>query len=264
MSLQASGTAPGRASATPVRADMGSELLLRKLLLRSPLDADEQAAVRSLPVEMAGFDAKQDLVAERSHVAKACLLIDGIAGRQKLLSDGSRQIVSVYVPGDALELCAQLLPVADCGISALSRCSVAFVPQAALRAVAAAYPKVEAAFVRETLVEAAILREWLLNVGRRDAYSRLAHLFCEIVVRLEAVGLYADDCFELPLTQHEIADATGLTPVHVNRTMQRLRADGLIETRRSTIHVRNWNELALIADFDPTYLYLPKAASELH
>jgi CRP-like cAMP-binding protein len=118
------------------------------------------------------------------------------------------------------------------------------------------FPRIAAALWRETLIEAAIFREWVLNVGRREAHTRLAHVLCELVVRLEVVGLVKDHACDLPITQGEFADAIGVTPVHVNRVLQTMRAEGLIELNGDRLNIPDWEKLKEAGEFDPTYLHL--------
>jgi CRP-like cAMP-binding protein len=120
------------------------------------------------------------------------------------------------------------------------------------------YPRITSAFWRECLIDAAIFREWVMNVGQREAYSRMAHVFCELMVRLRAVGLVEDDACDLPITQAEFADAIGTSTVHVNRVLQQMRADGLIELSGNRLYVPDWEALKKAGDFDPIYLHLKK------
>lgn len=231
--------------------------MLRKLDLRSVFTEDERATLLALPRDDASFSARQPIVHEGDVLTRSCVLVDGYAARFKLLPDGSRQIVSLHIAGDVMDAHAAVLGVADHGIAALTHARVAYLPHAALLDAADRSPGIARAFWRETLVDGAIFREWLVNIGQRDAYARLAHLICEMAVRFEAIGLSRDDCIPLPLTQTEIGDATALTPVHVNRTMQKLKASGLISTRGSELRIADWDALAKVASFDAGYLYLP-------
>jgi CRP-like cAMP-binding protein len=131
-----------------------------------------------------------------------------------------------------------------------------YITHDALRDICERFPRITAAFWRETLIDAAIFREWVTNVGRRDAYSRMAHVLCEMLLRLRAVGLAEDNACDLPITQVEFADAIGVSTVHVNRVLQDMRADGLIETKGTQVSVPDWERLKHAGDFDPTYLHL--------
>jgi hypothetical protein len=148
------------------------------------------------------------------------------------------------------------LKVLDNSVSTISQCRVGFITHDTLSDLCTRYPRLAAAFWRETLIDAAIFREWVMNVGRREGSSRMAHVLCELLVRLKAVGLVEDHVCDLPITQSEFADALGFTTVHVNRVLQQLRAEGLIMTQGTTLKVPDWNKLKEAGEFDPTYLHL--------
>ncbi|MGC2083724.1 MAG: Crp/Fnr family transcriptional regulator [Bradyrhizobium sp.] len=168
----------------------------------------------------------------------------------------ANQIVAVYVPGDAPDLHSLHIPVMDHELASAGSSTVAFVSHAALRAVLAASPSLTDALWRETLVDAAIYREWVASLGARDALGRVAHLICELAVRLDAVGLVRDGTFEMPFTQANLADASGLSAVHVNRTVQELRHRGLISWHGKTVVMLDRAMLEVVAEFDPSYLHL--------
>ncbi len=144
----------------------------------------------------------------------------------------------------------------DNSVSTISPCRVGFVTHDALRDLCTRYPRLAAAFWRETLIDAAIFREWVVNVGQREGASRMAHVLCELLVRLRAVGLAEDHVCDLPITQVEFADALGFTPVHVNRVLQHLRTEGLIVTQGTRLTIPDWDRLKQVGEFDPTYLHL--------
>lgn len=238
-----------------------AKVFLHKLAARSPLSDQERALIAALPSGEVRISSREFIVHEGEHLNRSVLLLGGIAARYKLLPDGGRQIVSLHVAGDVIDLHTTILKVADHSVAAFGPARIAYLSHEALRAVIDASPAIARALWREALVDAAIAREWLLNVGRRDAYGRIAHLFCELALRMEVVGLYRGGSFPLPLTQGDLADATGLTPVHVNRTMQRLRADGLVSTRGTELCIHDWDGLALAGTFDPAYLYIGETRS---
>lgn len=233
---------------------------LRKLSYRSRLSAAELAALAALPSDEERVRSRGYIVRQGEAMKRSCLLVDGFAARYKLTADGERQIVSFHVPGDFIDLHTVMLKVADHSIGTLGDARIDWVPHTALLDVATAHDAVGLAFWKDTLVDASIGREWLLNIGQRDAYARLAHLICEIATRLAAVGLYREGRFQLMVTQTELADATGLTPVHINRTLQKLRADGLISNRGTEFHIEDWRALVEAGGFDVSYLYLPEPA----
>ena len=138
---------------------------------------------------------------------------------------------------------------------------VAFIPHEVVRTFIRAHPRLGDVFWRDTLIDAAVFREWVTNVGRREAYGRIAHIFCELFLRLTVVGLNNGNSYAMPITQAELADATGLSTVHVNRTMQELRGDGLITTKDGKVIIEDWDRLREAGEFDPTYLHIRKRAA---
>lgn len=231
---------------------------LRKIdsvALFGPTDA-ERAALAALPMQMTQFEAYQDIVREGDRPSRSFTLLDGIACTYKSTRAGKRQVMSYHVPGDMPDFQSLYLEVLDISIATVSPCRIGFVPHEAVRALLRAHPRLNEVFWRATLIDAAIVREWMLNTGRRDAYARMAHLFCELVTRLGAVGLAPDRTCELPMTQPELADALGITPVHVNRTVRDLKAAGLITLRSRRLTVHDWEGLVSAGEFDPTYLHL--------
>jgi CRP-like cAMP-binding protein len=185
-----------------------------------------------------------------------CILLKGFACRHKTTSSGERQIVSFHIPGDILDVQHLELARADHNVQAISAATVAWIPKRDLQRLLDKNPVIRRAIWRSALVDASIFREWVLNVGRRDAISRVAHMLCEFAARYEAAGLGAPDRFELPMTQEQIADATGLTAIHVNRMLQELRARGVIMRERRDVRIIDWDGLRRVADFDPAYLHL--------
>ena len=233
--------------------------LLRKLGRISPLQEEDRRAVSALPITIGSAPSGHYLIREGSSVEQCCLLLKGYACRHKTTSDGNRQIVSFHLPGDILDLQHLLLPRADHNVQTTSEATVAWLPAAALKRLALERPAVGEALWRDSLIDASIFREWVLNVGRRSAKSRIAHMLCEFAVRREAAGLGRPERFTLPMTQEQIADATGLTPVHVNRMLQALAEDGVISRHKRQIEIADWGRMRLIADFDPDYLHAAAA-----
>lgn len=225
-------------------------------IARFELTSEERAALEALPMLTAQIDANQDIVREGDRPSRCFAVLSGIAGTYKSTRAGKRQVLSYHVPGDVPDFQSLHLGVLDITIATVSPCRVGFVQHEAVRALLRAQPRLVDVFWRATLIDAAIVREWMLNTGRREAYARMAHLFCELVTRLGAVGLAPDLSCELPMTQPELADALGITPVHVNRTIRDLKTAGLISLRSRRLTVHDWNGLAAAAEFDPTYLHL--------
>ena len=159
------------------------------------------------------------------------------------------------MPGDILDLQHLLLTRADHSLQTITEATFLRVPAAALRQAARDHPNVAEALWRDTLIDASVFREWVLNVGRRDAKSRIAHMLCEFAVRREAAGLGSPERFELPMTQEQIADATGLTAVHVNRTLRALSESGIIARDKRNVEIIDWDRMREVADFNPVYLH---------
>jgi CRP-like cAMP-binding protein len=158
--------------------------------------------------------------------------------------------------GDLLDLQNVLLATVDHNVQMLSEGEVLLIPVDKMRQLALAYPAVGLAMWHETLAEQSILREWMLNVSRRHARTRIAHLLCELAVRLELAGLGRQTCYDLPITQEQLGDAVALTPVHVNRTLFNLEQDGLITRARRRISIVDWEKMVKVADFNPRYLHM--------
>lgn len=234
---------------------LGCDRLIAKLGAASSLSSLDEAAVRAMCSNVREVQAKRDIISEGDKPEHVHVILEGWAARYKILPDGSRQIVAFLVPGDFCDLHVTILRQMDHGIVALTPAKVAFVPHRAMEDLPLNRPALGRALWRSTLVDEAVLRSWIVNVGRRDARVRIAHLFCELHARLALVSLASDGEFELPLTQEVIADATGLTPVHVNRMLQQLRADGLIVLESNHLTVPDLAALSKIAGFDPNYLH---------
>jgi CRP-like cAMP-binding protein len=231
------------------------EGMIRKLGgLVSFTDADREALAR-LPYRTQIVGPGTHLVREGNNTTECCLLVSGYACRNKLTSDGGRQIVSFHIPGDLLDLQHLLLPRADHNVQTITSATVAWIPSAELHKLGQMHPAIGEALWRDTLIDASIFREWVLNVGRRDAKTRIAHMLCEFVARHEAAGLGSPDSFEVPMTQEQIGDATGLTAVHVNRMFRALEEDGVITRKGKSITICDWARMRKVADFHPGYLH---------
>lgn len=201
------------------------------------------------------FDKDAYLVREGQIATECQLIFSGFAFRQKLLRDGRRQIISFHIPTEFVDLQNSLLGIADHNVQSLNRCEAAIFPRQALVEIAAERPAIRLAMWIDTLIDSSIFREWVVNVGRRDSRTRIAHLLCELALRLESIGLGNSGHFDFPVTQEQLADATGLTAVHTNRTLQSLRRDGLIQLGARSLTVLDWDRLREVADFDELYLH---------
>ncbi len=235
--------------------------MLRKLQLWLSLDARDQAAVLALPHALRTLQANDLIVREDDAPTHCCLLLSGFAFRYKVAGNGGRQIFSIHMKGDVIDLHNSILRRADHSVQALTRVEVALIPVQAIRSLAAERPHIGQAMWYETLVDAAILREWTLNVGRRDARARTAHLLCEFALRLEVAGLGTRSHYELPVTQEQLADALALTSVHINRTFKALAEEGLVRRDKRSVHILDFGQLSRIGDFDGRYLHLDRTAN---
>jgi CRP-like cAMP-binding protein len=234
--------------------------MMRKLESRALLDEDDRKAIHSLSFRRKAWEPGSYLVREGMACAESTVILEGFAYRQKLNEEGARQIVSFHIPGDFVDLENSLLKVADHNVQALTRCEVAAIPVREIIALIDSHPRVGRALWVDTLIDASIYREWVMNVGRRPARQRLAHLYCEMAKRLKLAGLGDESGYRVPMTQEQLADATGLTPVHVNRSLKALELDGLIVREGRFVTIPDWERLRDASGFNELYLHLDQAA----
>ena len=233
--------------------------MARKLRQYCPLGEDDAAAVLALPHRVLKFRPQEYIVREGDRPQHSCLVLSGFAFRHKVAGNGGRQIFSIHMKGDLADLQNSLLRIADHNLQALTHIEAALIPVEAIQGIAFDRPIVGRAMWYETLVDSSIFREWTLNVGRRNARARTAHLLCEFALRLRAAGLGNQENYELPMTQEQLADALALTAVHVNRTLKGLEEEGLITRTHRTVRIDDWQRLADVGDFDSKYLHLNAA-----
>ncbi len=238
-------------------AATGLEIMLRKLRLWKTLDAADERALLSLPHTIVTVGKQRKIITEGDRVSHCLVILSGYCVRYKVVGDGGRQILSIHMKGDLVDLQNALLGVADHGVQALTETTLAKIPIDAMRVLIRYRPVVNEALWYDTLVDGSIHREWVANVGRRDGHQRVAHLLCEFALKLEAVSLGEKLDYELPMTQDQLADATGMTPVHVNRVLKDLAESELIErVTPKSISIGDWRKLAAAGDFFPAYLHL--------
>jgi CRP-like cAMP-binding protein len=231
--------------------------LVNKLVYWAALDAADTKALLNLPHKARTVERHGFIVRERENATHSCVMLSGFAIRHKIVVNGSRQIVAVHMKGDVVDLQNSFLRVADHSVQALTESEVAFIPREAVKKLAFERPNVGMAMWHDTLVDGSVFREWIANLGRRDAVTRIAHRLCEFSLRLKVAGLGEATNYELPMSQEQIADCTGLTPVHVNRSLKALEAKNLITRRTSrAIKIGDWKKLAQAGDFDSMYLHL--------
>jgi CRP-like cAMP-binding protein len=231
---------------------------LKKLRERTEISPEQERAIRAAVVETRLLHADKIVIRAGEELNTSMLLLEGWMARSKDLQSGERQVTELHVAGDFADLHAFTLKQLDHDVLTLSECTVAIVPHDRLQDITERYPHLGRAYWFATNVDAAIHREMALSLGQRSALSRMAHLFCELYVRLEVVGRANRDGFNLPLTQRELSECLGLTVVHANRTLQELRRRKLVEFEKGRLTVLDRRGLEGIADFDPAYLYLGK------
>ena len=242
---------------TPRTENIGAVLhaLIRKLEQLHKLSHDDIAAIAATVTRVEEYRPNEDIIAQGDTPTEVHLIVDGYAARYKLVPSGSRQIMAFLIPGDLCDIQLTVLQHMDHSISALSPCTVAHLDMRAVARLIEDNKAVARAFWWSVLVDEAIVREWMVNIGRRSAERRLAHILCELLQRMRAVGLTNGDSFVLPLTQQHLADATGLSAVHLNRMMQALRATGLITTDGKKVAIHDIRGLIKEAEFEADYLH---------
>ncbi|MBV9783446.1 MAG: Crp/Fnr family transcriptional regulator [Acidisphaera sp.] len=231
-------------------------LLIRRLERLAPLHDDDRRALLELPIRAKAHYADQDIVREGDRPTECGLVLKGFVFRHKLVADGRRQIVSFNPAGEIPDLQSLYLPRLDYSIGTLVPTRMGYVPHQALRALVQSRPSIAAALWREIVVEASIFREWMVSLGRRSAYQRVAHLLCEIGLKLEMAGHGTRSEYEFPVTQSELADALGISTVHANRVVQELRRTNIVVWRGSSVTILDWRALQEAGEFDPAYLHI--------
>ena len=230
--------------------------LIEKLTRRDVVSATEIAALAEVLDPPRKVDAHVDIVLEHAYTEHSILLLEGFTARYSTLSDGRRQITEINVAGDFVDLHSLLMKQMDHGVVTLTPCVIAHAPHSRLRRLTEEHAHLTRLLWLDTIVDAAIHRQWLVAMGRRSGLGHLAHLVCELFTRLSAVGLTEGQTFNLPLTQTVLSDALGLSTVHVNRLIAELRREGLVRWSNPQVEILDWPRLSQIAEFDPTYLRL--------
>ena len=238
--------------------------LIRKLEHCVPLGPEEKRALEEACASVQRFAARDDLLKEGDPSPAVHLILDGYACRYKLLSDGRRQIVGYFLPGDLCDVRVCILKRMDHSIGTLSAVKTAVLSREHVLALMDRHPRLARAFWWVTLVEESITREWVVNVGHRTAFERAAHLFCEVFTRLHSVGLTTENSCELPVTQTELADALALSAVHVNRVLMEMRHTGLVTFRAQRLTIHDHDALRSVAGFNPAYLHLEGSMAPTH
>lgn len=229
--------------------------LIDRLRAIANLSAGDLNLLADMPMTVKSFSDGAYILRDGDKSAHCCLLLEGFLARHKIAGDRS-QILSFHVPGDIPDLQTLHLPVMDHDLTSVGRATAAFISHDWFNRTLDQAPSLAHVFWREILIDAAVYREWIANIGARDAIARIAHLICEIEARLAAVGLVSANTFNVPFTQRNLADACGLSNVHVNRTLQELRTRGLIVWEGRTVTILKRNDLEFVGDFQTNYLHL--------
>jgi CRP-like cAMP-binding protein len=236
--------------------DETKDSLLRRLRSSADLSEDDAHAIRRLPITLRRARSGEQFISTGDRPSACCLIVDGFVIRSKVVGDGNRQVLSFHQPGDIPDLQSLFLHVLDHDLSTMGETLLGFIPHSSLRKLIKDRPNIAEIFWRDTLIEAAIFREWICNVGQRPAPNRLAHLVLELYTRLKLIGHTDGLSFRFPATQAVLGEAIGITPVHVNRVIQDLRSQEIIELEKGTVKILNEETLRSLADFDPLYLHL--------
>jgi CRP-like cAMP-binding protein len=238
--------------------------LIAKLEHGAKLNDVDRQILETLTANTQRVGPHQDIIREGDEPDDVHLILDGFACRYQILPDGKRHIMAYLVPGDICDFHVAILGEMDHSISTITPCTLVEIPHETIHNITTNHPTLNRAFWWGTLVDEGILREWLVSLGRRSADQRLAHLFCELLIRLQTVGLADHNSFAMPLTQEELADTLGLSTVHVNRMMMELREKELITTNGKRLTINNVERLQDFAQFNPIYLHLGPRENRTH
>jgi len=240
-----------------------SNAFIRKLEGFVSLSPEDCAALEAICGKSRDFAADTDIAREGEKAEAMHVIVEGFAVRYKITSDGDRQIFAYLIPGDTCDLHAPLLDRSDHSIGTVTSARIVSIPHSQILKLMDERPTIARALWISTLVDAATLREWIVNLGQREAPQRIAHLFCELHVRLMAVGLATHTSFELPITQLELGDTLGISAIHVNRSLKDLRDAGLVTLKHARIHIPDMERLKEFSGFDPSYLHLQRTSPKM-
>jgi CRP-like cAMP-binding protein len=234
--------------------------IVRQLNTIASLSEPAKQAVAGLPMHVVSLEADQEILREGDRSSQCYVILEGFVANFKITATGKRQIVAYYLAGDIPDLQSLHLPVLDSSWITITPCKVGFIQHENLHRLCERHPDITKVLWRWTLIAASIYREWVTNVGQRNASARVAHLLCEVITRMRAVGLTRDYTCEFAMTQTELADATGMSTVHINRTLQELRRAKLITLKENTLTAIDWEGLQEAGEFDPAYLHIRNVA----
>lgn len=232
------------------------EALINRLGHFMEVTTEERRLLEDAVAKVVSLEKREDIISENERPDDVHLLLEGWACRYKLIESGKYHIMAYLIPGDLCDVHASLLTRMDHSIRTLTPAKVAFIPRRKIDHILSHHARLARALFWSTLVDEAVLREWLVNAGSRPAAQRLAHLFCEMLIRSQVAGLTRTNRFALPITQEELGETMGLTTVHTNRSIQLLRAEGLIAIAKQHLEILDWEGMAAFADFEPKYLHL--------
>jgi len=229
--------------------------LVKRLRISTDLSEEDVEAIHALPIKVKDYGAEQPVVRDGQRPTECCLVVDGFCVRSKTIASGRRQILSIHIPGEVPDLISLYLHVMDHDLTTLTPSTLGFISHQVLRDLYRRRPDVGEVFWRDTLIDAAKFREWIVNVGQRSAPSRLANVIVEVRERLKAIGKATGKSFDMPLTQEQIGEALGITGVHANRVIKQLRGDGILDLNRGRVIVFDEARLTKLAEFDDRYLH---------
>lgn len=232
------------------------DVLLRKLRAIGHLRLAHEEAIRRLPVTKVVFDRGEDVVMDGNIMSHSCVVLSGMLHRHKTMKDGSRQILSFHAAGDIPDLQSLHLRKVDYTLSATTRSVIGNISHADIRTMLAEVPDLTDLLWRDTLIDSAKFLTWMMLIGQASAEARMAHLFCEIYTRLQAVGDVEGHSFQFPATQGDLADALGMSIVHANRTLQVLRSEAMLVFANGRGEILDWGRLSQLGQFDASYLHM--------
>jgi len=238
-----------------VPSDAISAALIQRMRAYAAVSEEEIREIEALSITVRDYPAERAVVRDGERATECCLIVEGFCVRSKTIADGRRQILSIHIPGEIPDLMSLFLHVMDHDLSTLTPCRLGFIQHGTLQALHRRRPNIAEIFWRDTLIDAAMFREWIVNVGQRPAPARLAHVIVELRERLKVIGRASGDRFDMPMTQEQIGEALGVTAVHANRVIKQLRRDGIVELHRGRVAVLNEDKLLELADFDRRYLH---------
>ena len=229
---------------------------IRKLESLGPLRSEDRDSIQAMRLTERALSAGEEIAWEGDEPTLCCLVVDGFLKRYSTLSNGVRQTLSIHISGDIPDLQGLHLRTMDHTLASVGPSKVALIAHHDMNEVLSKAPHLATLLWRDSLIDSAVSRAWVKMLGGHDAFGKFAHLICELYVRMDVVGLTDDNSCPLPLNQSQLGEALGTSVVHINRTMQKMRADGLMDHKRGRLFILDWDRLSEVADFNPAYLNL--------